>query len=74
MDPNQQNRSVPLNLTPAASIKLIELASYYGIPLENVSEVVIQGLKVLEAIKDSGSDSFTTTGNGQTRTFNVREL
>lgn len=69
-----QQRPVALNFTTAGYIKLVELANYYGIPLENVDDVLLQGLKVLELIKDSGSDNFAVMSNGQSRTINIREI
>jgi hypothetical protein len=70
----EPNRSVPLNLTNSGYIKLIELANYYGIPLENVGDIIIKGLSVLEAIKDASSDQIVIESNGQRKVINVREL
>jgi hypothetical protein len=70
----EPTRSVPLNLTNSGYIKLIELANYYGIPLENVGDIIIKGLSVLEAVKDTGSDQIIVEGGGQRKTINVREL
>ena len=70
----EQTRPVALNFTTAGYIKLVELANFYGVPLENVDDVLLQGLKVLELIKDSGGDTFTITSNGQSQTVNIREL
>jgi hypothetical protein len=70
----EPTQSVPLNLTNSGYIKLIELANYYGIPLENVGDIIIKGLSVLEAVKDVGSDQIIIEGGGQRKIINVREL
>ena len=72
--PAEPNRSVPLNLTNGGYIKLIELANYYGIPLDNVGDIIIKGLSLLEAVKDAGSDQVVIESGGQRRAINVREL
>ena len=73
-EPAESNRSVPLNLTNSGYIKLIELANYYGIPLDNVGDIIIKGLSLLEAVKDAGSDQVVIESGGQRKTINVREL
>jgi hypothetical protein len=70
----ETTRSVPLNLTNSGYIKLVELANYYGIALEDIGNVIIKGLSVLQAVKDAGSDQIIIEGGGQRKSINVREL
>jgi len=71
---NGQTTTVPLNLTNSAYVELMALASYYGIPLENVGEIIIKGIKVLDAVKNAKTDEIILEVGGQRQVINVRAI
>lgn len=55
--------------------KLKELAAYLSIPEDKLGEVLVKGMKIIDAVKDSGEDKIIIeTKEGKREVINIKDL
>jgi hypothetical protein len=55
--------------------KLKELATYLSIPEDKLGEVLVKGMKIIDAVKDAGEDKIIIeTKEGKREVINIKDL
>lgn len=55
--------------------KLKELANYLSVPEDKLGDILVKGMKIIDAVKDAGEDKIIIeTKDGKRETINIRDL
>ncbi|HBH46874.1 MAG: hypothetical protein A2445_05665 [Candidatus Jacksonbacteria bacterium RIFOXYC2_FULL_44_29] len=55
--------------------KLKELANYLSISEDRLGDILVKGMKIIDAVKDAGEDKIIIeTKDGKRETINIRDL
>ena len=73
--PTEEKERFDVSFGNGALKKLKELAVYLAVPEDKLGEVLMKGMKIIDAVKDAGEDKIIIESkDGKRETISIRDL